>query len=49
MRLNRKGVCHRCNACRLIGMNAEMMCQYIEFVADRLLMALGYRKVYNAQ
>ncbi|MBI2272109.1 MAG: ribonucleotide-diphosphate reductase subunit beta [Bacteroidetes bacterium] len=33
---------------RLIGMNAEMMCQYIEFVADRLLMALGYSKVYNA-
>lgn len=32
----------------LIGMNAEMMCQYIEFVADRLLVALGYDKVYNA-
>ena len=33
---------------RLIGMNAEMMCQYIEFVADRLLIALGCTKVYNA-
>jgi ribonucleoside-diphosphate reductase beta chain len=33
---------------RLIGMNAEMMCQYIEFVADRLLGALGCGKVYNA-
>ena len=33
---------------RLIGMNAEMMCTYIEFVADRLLVALGYSKVYNA-
>ncbi len=33
---------------RLIGMNADMMCQYIEFVADRLLGALGYGKVYNA-
>lgn len=32
----------------LIGMNSEMMCQYIEFVADRLLVALGYDKVYNA-
>ena len=33
---------------RLIGMNADMMCQYIEFVADRLLVALGCTKVYNA-
>ncbi len=32
----------------LIGMNAELMCQYIEFVADRLLVALGCPKVYNA-
>jgi ribonucleoside-diphosphate reductase beta chain len=31
----------------LIGMNAEMMCQYIEFVADRLLESLGQPKVYN--
>lgn len=33
----------------LIGMNAELMCQYIEFVADRLLVALGNPKVYNAK
>jgi len=33
---------------KLIGMNAELMCQYIEFVADRLLMELGCSKVYNA-
>lgn len=33
---------------RLIGMNAELMCQYIEFVADRLLVALGGKKVWNA-
>lgn len=33
---------------RLIGMNADMMCQYIEFVADRLLVALGCDKTYNA-
>jgi ribonucleoside-diphosphate reductase beta chain len=31
----------------LIGMNAEMMSQYIEFVADRLLMSLGNEKVYG--
>ena len=33
---------------KLIGMNAELMCQYIEFVADRLLNELGCEKVYNA-
>ncbi len=33
---------------KLIGMNADLMCQYIEFVADRLLMSLGYSKLYNA-
>ncbi|MFM1874300.1 MAG: ribonucleoside-diphosphate reductase, beta subunit [Bacteroidota bacterium] len=32
----------------LIGMNATLMCQYIEFVADRLLGELGCPKVYNA-
>ena len=32
----------------LIGMNSKMMCQYIEFVADRLLEALGYPKLYNS-
>lgn len=33
---------------RLIGMNADLMCQYLEFVADRLLVALGLDKVYHA-
>ena len=33
---------------RLIGMNAEMMVQYIEFVADRLLESLGCGKVYGS-
>lgn len=33
---------------KLIGMNADMMCQYIEFCADRLLVALGCPKYYNA-
>lgn len=32
----------------LIGMNADLMQQYIEFCADRLLLALGYRKFFNA-
>lgn len=32
----------------LIGMNSKLMCQYIEFVADRLLVALEYPKLYNA-
>jgi ribonucleoside-diphosphate reductase beta chain len=33
---------------RLIGMNADLMCQYIEFVADRLLLALDCGKIFNA-
>lgn len=33
---------------RLIGMNADLMCQYIEFVADRLLVALNCPKIYEA-
>jgi len=33
---------------RLIGMNSDLMCQYIEFVADRLLVELGNDKIYNA-
>lgn len=33
----------------LIGMNADMMCQYIEFVADRLLVELGQEKVWNVE
>ncbi len=34
---------------KLIGMNADMMCQYIEFVADRLLDSLGNNKIYNVE
>jgi ribonucleoside-diphosphate reductase beta chain len=33
----------------LIGMNSEMMRQYIEFVADRLLISLGQPKIYNVE
>jgi ribonucleotide reductase beta subunit family protein with ferritin-like domain len=34
--------------CRLIGMNSKLMSQYIEFVADRLCLQLGYDKIYNS-
>jgi intein/homing endonuclease len=33
--------------CKLLGMNSDLMCQYIEFVADRLLVSLGYNKIFN--
>ena len=33
--------------CKLIGMNSELMTQYIKFVADRLSLQLGYDKIYN--
>lgn len=33
----------------LIGMNAELMTEYIEFVADRLLVSLGADRVYNTK
>ncbi|KAK9289024.1 hypothetical protein L1049_017495 [Liquidambar formosana] len=35
--------------CALIGMNSTLMSQYIKFVADRLLVALGYQKKYNVE
>ena len=33
--------------CKLIGMNAKLMSQYIEFVADRILVQLGCNKIYK--
>jgi ribonucleoside-diphosphate reductase subunit M2 len=33
--------------CRLIGMNSQLMNQYIQFCADRLCVQLGYEKIYN--
>lgn len=38
-----------CNAlpCRLIGMNDKLMTKYIQFIADRLCLQLGYDKLYN--
>lgn len=35
--------------CKLIGMNNELMINYIKYVADRLLLSLGYQKFYNAK
>ena len=35
--------------CNLIGMNATLMKQYIEFVADRLSVQFGYNKIYNVE
>ena len=34
--------------CRLIGMNSKLMMQYIEYVADRLMLQLGYDKIYGS-
>jgi len=42
----RKFICEAL-PCDLIGMNSNLMTQYIEFVADRLLSALGYSKLWN--
>jgi len=33
--------------CKLIGMNSDLMTQYIQFVADRLCVQLGYKKIFN--
>lgn len=33
----------------LIGMNADLMSQYIQFIADRLLIALGHEKIYGSR
>ena len=35
--------------CRLIGMNADLMSQYIEFVSDRVCIQLGYDPIYNSK
>ena len=35
--------------CRLIGMNADLMTEYIKFVADRLVVQLGYNKIFNSK
>jgi len=35
--------------CNLIGMNSELMSQYIEFVSDRLVTQLGYEKIWKTE
>jgi ribonucleotide reductase beta subunit family protein with ferritin-like domain len=35
--------------CSLIGMNADLMAEYVRFVADHLLVALGFEKLYQAK
>jgi len=35
--------------CEMIGMNAELMKQYIEFVSNRLLVQLGYDRIWNTE
>merc|ERR1712113_1112148 len=45
--VERKFICEALS-CDLIGMNRELMSRYIEFVADRLLVALGHPKLYQA-
>ena len=44
--IERKFICDSL-PCSLIGMNSELMYQYIKFVADRLLVQLGYSKIWN--
>ena len=34
---------------KIKGMNQKLMCDYVEFVADNLVRALGYENVYNTQ
>merc|ERR1711976_486672 len=45
--VERKFICEALS-CDLIGMNSDLMTKYIEFVADRLLTALGHSKLFNA-
>ena len=45
--VERKFICDALS-CDLVGMNKELMTQYIEFVADRLLSALGHSKIFGA-
>ena len=35
--------------CKLLGMNSDLMKEYIRFVADRLLTQLGFSKIYNSK
>jgi len=41
-------ICHSL-PCSLLGMNSNLMTEYIKFVADRLLLDLGYNKLFNVK
>merc|ERR1712151_1061037 len=45
--VERRFICEALS-CDLIGMNNELMTRYIEFVADRLLTALGHSNLFNS-
>merc|ERR1712099_110754 len=45
--VERRFICEALS-CDLIGMNNELMTRYIEFVADRLLSALGHNKLFGS-
>jgi ribonucleoside-diphosphate reductase subunit M2 len=47
VQVERKFICDAL-PCDLIGMNSELMTRYIEFVADRLLTALGHKKLFGS-
>eukprot|EP00747_Dinoflagellata_sp_TGD_P139440 gnl/TRDRNA2_/TRDRNA2_175892_c0_seq44.p1 gnl/TRDRNA2_/TRDRNA2_175892_c0~~gnl/TRDRNA2_/TRDRNA2_175892_c0_seq44.p1 ORF type:complete len:350 (-),score=83.55 gnl/TRDRNA2_/TRDRNA2_175892_c0_seq44:157-1206(-) len=47
VQVERKFICDALS-CDLIGMNSDLMTRYIEFVADRLLAALGHKKLFNS-
>lgn len=46
--IERKFICESL-PCALLGMNSNLMTEYIKFVADRLLVDLGYNKFFNAK
>ena len=46
--IERKFICESL-PCDLLGMNSNLMTEYIKFVADRLLVELGYNKFWNAK
>merc|ERR1719224_353919 len=48
VQVERKFICEALS-CNLVGMNNELMTQYIEFVADRLLTALGHSKIWGTK
>ena len=36
-------------SCALIGMNSDLMCQYVEYIGDRISTNLGYGKIYKSE